>query len=254
MKNIKIATTALTCALALVVFAEDKPTASAAGNEVDPDAAAIAAEGGLVTEPYVGKCIMIVNNQKRIPSKDFFAKDKGIEDLFGYPVRIVAQGSDLKEAGLVITVSDNETAPSILIAPEAPWAGVNIHAIATDNPKPDVLRARLQKEIWRAFMFVCGAANSSMQPCIMRPILRAKDLDDHPVCQPCPEPINKVMQMANHLGIHEKNVTTYRDACEQGWAPAPTNDVQKKIWEQYKKPETRWQKDFGGKKGDGKSK
>ena len=25
--------------------------------------------------------------------------------------------------------------------------------------------------------------------------------------------------------------STYRKACREGWAPAPTNDVQKAIWE-----------------------
>ena len=212
----------------------------------------LAAEGGIVVEPYSGRYVVIVNNQTRIDEKDFFEPDRGIEDLFNYPVLVVKPGADLKKAGLVITISDNKTAPSLLVAPETPWAGVNVFALATDDPDKKVLVSRLQKEIWRAFLFVCGAANSNMQPCIMRPIFRAKDLDEFPVSQPCPDPIGKVMQMANRLGIAEKNMTTYRDACTQGWAPAPTNDVQRKIWEQIKKPESRWQKDFGGK--DGKSK
>jgi hypothetical protein len=36
------------------------------------------------------------------------------------------------------------------------------------------------------------------------------------------------------LGVTPAEMTTYRKACREGWAPAPTNDIQKAIWEQVK--------------------
>ena len=33
------------------------------------------------------------------------------------------------------------------------------------------------------------------------------------------------------LGVLPAQRATYLKACEEGWAPAPTNDVQKAIWE-----------------------
>ena len=36
------------------------------------------------------------------------------------------------------------------------------------------------------------------------------------------------------MGITPYRRTTYREACQEGWAPQPTNDVQKAIWEQVK--------------------
>ncbi len=54
------------------------------------------------------------------------------------------------------------------------------------------------------------------------------------------------------MGGKPQSRTTYRKACEEGWAPAPTNDVQKAIWDKVHemptepikiKPETKKVKD-----------
>ena len=34
------------------------------------------------------------------------------------------------------------------------------------------------------------------------------------------------------LGIVPPRKTTYREACEQGWAPKPANAVQQKVWDE----------------------
>ena len=34
------------------------------------------------------------------------------------------------------------------------------------------------------------------------------------------------------IGVKPAEKTTYRKACHEGWAPPPTNEVQKAIWEQ----------------------
>jgi hypothetical protein len=36
------------------------------------------------------------------------------------------------------------------------------------------------------------------------------------------------------MGIKPARMTTYRKACEEGWAPMPTNSVQKAIWDEVK--------------------
>lgn len=203
----------------------------AASDFDDPE---IAAEGGLVVKPYKGKYVVIVNNQDRVSPDKFFAPDGGIEGLFNYPVIVIGKNESMPKAGIVVTVSDNSSAPSLLIAPEVPWAGVNVAALATDKPKQDVLESRLQKEIFRAFLFSCGVANSEIQPCLMRPILHAKDLDKSPLTQPGPSAIAPVMETASRLGIFEKTICTYREACQLGWAPSPTNEVQRAIWEKVK--------------------
>ena len=194
----------------------------------------IAAEGGLLARPYAGKPVYIVNDQKRVDPKDFFRPGQTIEGLFEFPIEVVAPKTDVSKAALVITISDNTMAPALLVAPEVPWAGVNVGALAADDPKPEKLVKRLQKEIWRAFMYACGAANSVMQPCVMRPIFSLRDLDAYPVAMPCPDSLPRVMSTAKALGVGETSACTYKQACVEGWAPAPTNDVQRAISEQVK--------------------
>jgi hypothetical protein len=52
------------------------------------------------------------------------------------------------------------------------------------------------------------------------------------------------------IGITKKVVKTYLDACEEGWAPAPTNDVQKAIWDKvHAAPKNPMKIEFNPKKG-----
>jgi hypothetical protein len=201
--------------------------------------ARVAANGGLVTRPYTGKYITIINDQNRISESDFFDPKETIQRIFQFPLKIVKPGSDLSDTAVTITISDNPSAPALLIAPEMPWAGINIRALAVDNPKTDVLRNRLRKEIWRGFMYACGAANSVNQPCVMRPIFGIKDLDSHNISVPCPDSLNRVATCARALGIGRISRCVYHQACQEGWAPAPTNDIQKAIWDKVRSEKER---------------
>ena len=49
-----------------------------------------------------------------------------------------------------------------------------------------------------------------------------------------PEPFNAVLTAAKARAITPVPRTTYRRACYEGWAPAPTNEFQKAIWEKVK--------------------
>ena len=45
---------------------------------------------------------------------------------------------------------------------------------------------------------------------------------------------HKISVHARKLGMQMVRTTTYRKAAEEGWAPPPTNDVQKAIWNEAK--------------------
>ena len=210
----------------------------------------IAAEGGMLAKPYAGKYIVIVNDQKRIADREFFRPAQSFTELFEFPVQVVEPKTDVSHAAVVITISDNTSAPSLLVAPEVPWAGINVGALAADSPSHEKLVVRLQKESWRAFMYACGAANSQMQPCVMRPVFGVRDLDAQAVSVPCPESLPRVMATAKALGIGETSKCTYKQACEEGWAPAPTNEVQRAIWEKvHAVPKSPMRIEFDPKKG-----
>jgi hypothetical protein len=46
--------------------------------------------------------------------------------------------------------------------------------------------------------------------------------------------IAHIRSSAPFYGLVPWYQTTYVKACEEGWAPAPTNDIQKAIWERVK--------------------
>lgn len=234
MKNFVLVVTLIATA---VVFAENpQRTHKKSGAErMAAREKRVAAAGGMIEKPYTGKYIYIVNDQSRVPEDAFFAETQSFEQLFSFPVRIVPPKSDMPQSSIVITISDNKAAPALLVAPEVPWAGVNVGALAVDNPRQEVLNARLTKELWRAFMYSCGAANSQMQPCVMRPIFNLKDLDANSISVPTPDSLPRIMTTANKLGIRNIEYKTYKTACEEGWAPTPTNEVQQAIWNETHK-------------------
>lgn len=205
-------------------------TLMAFGADGDEDAQ-IKAEGGLIEKPYKGKYVVIVNNQKRIAASELFSKGNTIEDIFNFPVKIVEAGSKVSNAGVVVQVNDDKSAPSLLVAPEAAWAAVNVAALDVDKPSPEKFKSRVQKEVFRAYLYAAGVANSDIQPCLMRQIRRPRDLDKSQVIQPGPSAVAPVMNTAGELGVFEKVIMTYKEACQEGWAPVPTNEVQKAIWE-----------------------
>ena len=56
--------------------------------------------------------------------------------------------------------------------------------------------------------------------------------------------------ISEKAGVTKSKMTTYLKACQEGWAPAPTNDYQKAIWEETRKlPEKPLQIKFDPKKG-----
>ena len=207
---------------------------TAYAKEVNDENAYFSSQGGIVQKPYKGKYVVIINNQSLINSKDFFSEGNSIEDIFNFPVRVLGKNEKVADAGVIVQITESKTAPSLLIAPEANWASVNVTALATDKPSAEVLKSRVQKEIMRAYLYAAGVANSEVQPCLMRPIRRAKDLDKYSVMQPGPSAVAPVINTASQLGIFERTIMTYKEACEEGWAAAPTNELQKAIWDKVR--------------------
>ena len=199
----------------------------------------IAQEGGLVTKPQTGRVLRIADSQDRVRASVAEDVAKDIELMLRIPVECAAAPVDAPSAsildgrtGAVVQLVDRPGEPSLLVAPEAGWAVVNIAALAADTPTSKTLRNRAAKELWRAAAYVLGAADSTSQPCLMREIHKPSDLDALITDRPSPEPFNKMMDGAESYGIERFYTVTYRKACEEGWAPSPTNDVQRAIWEQ----------------------
>ena len=157
-------------------------------------------------------------------------------------------------AAEAIFLVDDAAAPRFLIAPESKWAMINVAALNADKPDKLVLANRVRLEMWRAFALLNGAANSMMGKCVLQTVFSNADIDALEAKAFCPEPMNKIMMHLDKTDVMKLERCSYKRACEEGWAPAPTNDVQKAIYEtvkaeQAKSPTKGIKIDYDPKKG-----
>lgn len=129
-----------------------------------------------------------------------------------------------------IFIVDSPSLPALLVAPEGRWAAVNVTPLEKDAPQRSFFAARVEKELTRAFAFLCGGANSQFPAALTGGVTKPSDLDnymDHLL------PVDIFARFPPYLecfGVKPAVQQTYRNACRQGWAPQPTNEIQKAIW------------------------
>ena len=137
-----------------------------------------------------------------------------------------------KVAIAIVLANEGINAPTLAVYPEDRIAIINIDRLAKDATD-EVLNVRVEKELWRAVAFTTGGYATDF-PCALKPVASVADLDKVPARMTCP-PVNaKVAQAANVYGIAKVQVAPYGVAVAQGWAPAPTNDLQKAVWDRVK--------------------
>lgn len=200
--------------------------------------------GGFVVQPGKGKgsvaivnasgelddvfADMAANVQKYLRIKAVAKRAKGKVTLSNADQAFAETGDN----AAVFGVSEDRL-PALLVAPEQKWGFVNVKALKKDNPAEDVLKKRLMKELWRAFALTCGAGDTRTKECVLNPVLSLKDLDAFNNDMISMERLNEMNEHFKLLGIEPFRRTSYRRACQEGWAPAPTNDFQKAIWEKF---------------------
>lgn len=134
------------------------------------------------------------------------------------------------EGNATLFIIDDASLPAILVAPESRWAFVNVAPIAKEQ-RPAFFEARVKKELSRGFAYLCGAANSQYQRALTRGIVNHADLDKNPDLTLPVDVIQRFKGYMETLDVRPAMMTTYMKACREGWAPQPTNDVQKAVWD-----------------------
>ena len=171
-----------------------------------------------VEKKDIAKTMNVLGKYLRVRIDTLDAKAEDVADVNKYLL-----GNDAKA---VVIVVDNATDPAILVAPEDKWAKVNIGKFKDKNVK-----SRTQMELLRAFCYLCGGIGSEYNNPLTGFIGNPAQLDDSPVTELPIDVINRCSPYLKQLGVIPYIESTYRKACREGWAPAPTNDVQKAIWE-----------------------
>ena len=192
--------------------------------------------GGRIERPGTQQGeIVYADCQSRIPkawieeSVAYFAK----ETRFKISIKSGAS-FDLKdpkiEGNATLFIIDDAELPAILAAPENRWAFVNVAPIAKEQ-RPAFFEARVKKELSRGFAYLCGAANSQYPRALTRGIVNHADLDKNPDLTLPVDVIQRFKGYMETLGVRPAMMSTYRKACQEGWAPPPANEFQKAIWD-----------------------
>ena len=235
MKNLLIFHVLALTIVMSAIAADDKPVRRGPPRLNKPS-------GGIVEKQMVSKVFRILNTTAVVPQDkingltldirysvllpiEVVCEEQVVECPFSTADKLIAQ----KNVGAGVLIVDNSKFPIIVVSPDRKWAIMNIYPLKEDSPTPDKLFERFTKVYWNAIARTLGAGYSSYPGCVLVPFTTVAELDAVKVLKPCPEPFNKMIDTGNALGIKTLSIASYRSACEKGWAPAPTNDVQKAI-------------------------
>ena len=127
---------------------------------------------------------------------------------------------------VAVFVVDSPSDPNVMIMnQDAGWAIVNIANIKGANTE------RIAKIITRALVSVCGGASTQYDGTLISPISRYEDLDALSLSDIPLDALSRFNKALPTKGMSPAYIRSYKAACEEGWAPTPTNDVQKAIWD-----------------------
>jgi hypothetical protein len=200
--------------------------------------------GGYVIKPgsVKGK-IVFANCQSLIPAEKIALPAYAIHKYLKVntantnyvPVNCQTASRALEElkASAAVFVVQNDDYPPMLVAPECKWVMVNVSALNTDKPSSDVLYTRLNKEIMRSVAYLCGGVNSVYKGSILScgDIMQLDSITSESLP---PDVYSRMQEYLPNIDMSPAIVSTYLKACQEGWAPAPTNEYQKAVWSQVK--------------------
>ena len=219
--------------------------------------------GGTVRKPGSAQgTALFLNAQSRVSLGAMKIAFKEIDENIHPMYKVVSVDSvnllnpkkDIEKYGGAVGVAivDASELPALVVAPEDGWAIVNVARLADGTDSSDVIANRTAKELLRAFALSCGCAFMSRTQIVLRDDVRSpKDLDSKSI-----EPsygVEAQMTLERLLptyGLMPWKQTTYKKACQEGWAPAPTNEYQKAIWDKiHSVPAKPMKIEFDPKKG-----
>lgn len=184
--------------------------------------------GGIIDRLGEGK-VVFVDCQSRIGESVVRERVENLHHLLKFNIEYKRgawkMGDPLPDGATVaIYIVDDEKLPMSLVAVEAHWGVVNTVGLS--------LGPRFSRELTRVVTLTIGAAQSGIKTSPMQTVSKPSDLDVLLTDGFTPDSVSQIYGNAKGLGLTRYTKTSYLRACQEGWAPAPTNDYQKAIWDQ----------------------
>jgi len=202
--------------------------------------------GGLVAMPDKEPGIVFLNCSKSVPDSAlaevlfklrrefriscFVRKGewKDIKSLCEYSV------ANEKSAKGIVAIVDDPSLPQMVSMPDSRCGIVGVTALAADKPTAEKLAERVSKMAYRTFGVTMGAAWSVQGGGLLQPVESLAALDKMRGNMSPPDCHFPIAANMKRLGVAPGGVTTYTQACLDGWAPPPKTERQKKIAEDVK--------------------
>ena len=210
--------------------------------------------GGMIEQVPNGKSVLVVDARKD-KSLELVPLVKMVQVMLHLPfelksVESLAVSNTYAEAiafkdekhPAVMFVFETEGMPPLSIYPENAVGCLNVHALA----KGDVMavKQRLVREFWRLTGFTLGGYAQGGIGGVMLPVFSVADLDEVRGSSLNPLQFNGILNAAMKLDLRSDKPVPYSAACKMGWAPPPTNEAQRVIYERFRNPESRFRRDF----------
>ena len=123
-------------------------------------------------------------------------------------------------ATAAVFVVDDPSLPMSLVAMEEKWGVANASGLDAET---------LAKETLRVAIVVLGGASSKYPASVMRPVFSKEDLVKNAGSLVTIDALMAICPNLPSLGIKQFTMMDYADALEDGVAPPPANDVQRKL-------------------------
>ena len=183
--------------------------------------------GGIITRIGEGKAV-VVNCQTKFPQTTLSSAMQQFKEILKVEIEIRdgkwSFGDKIpSDSNIALYVIDDPGLPMSLVATEAKWGVANVSQIS-DEPS-------FKKQVSRIAIATFGAGVSQYKISPMQPVFSVHDLSRLMGCTLTVDSTLAIKANLEKLGMTQTKMTTYRKACEEGWAPQPTNEYQKAIWD-----------------------
>ncbi len=234
MKTFTTIAFAVLALTSLVAAEPQKPKKRVNGREI---MARIAMKhyGGRIRQPDSERGeIVFVNAQKTVDARVLEKVVAKLERRFRFVVKVSEKDVEPGTGRFVIRLEDLDRKARVILAPEDCWVSVNVRGLAADKPPKAILADRFEKEALRAFAFVCGGTCGSEPGGLCRMVTDLSDLDAIPGLDYALDVEARIFNNMNRTDVRPYRIAKYSEAVQEGWAPAPTNDFQKAIWDRIR--------------------
>ena len=188
--------------------------------------------GGILKRPGTQKgSIVFLDCKSGVDSSIIKKSAANFEKELNYGIEVKEGAFDIScpkiigEATLFIVKDAN--LPKMLVAPEDKWAMVNVFHLSTNNK--NVYNSRVSKELSRGLALLAGGFLSQFQHTLTECVTSPEQLDRYYDWRLPFDTLQKMKSYLKGYGLTPFEPVSYRDACYEGWAPQPKDEIQKAI-------------------------